>query len=149
MKGTRIMSKGTPTRSIGIDDELWEEAKVVAARRSDTVTEVIRGALQRYVAEVSSAPGRRARPQADSDSGPRFLSVFEATTTTRVHLDRADTGDDGRTFEPGVSVTAVPMGGQLWHLTAVAEGYVWVGLGSSQEIVATTLLTTIKGNDIS
>ncbi|CAH0256299.1 MULTISPECIES: hypothetical protein [unclassified Arthrobacter] len=143
------MSKGTPTRSIGIDDELWEEAKVVAARRSDTVTEVIRGALQRYVAEVSSAPGRRARPQADSDSGPRFLSVFEATTTTRVHLDRADTGDHGRTFEPGLSVTAVPMGGQLWHLTAVAEGYVWVGLGSSQEIVATTLLTTIKGNDIS
>lgn len=143
------MSKGTPTRSIGIDDDLWEEAKVVAARRSDSVTEVIRGALKKYVGEGFPATGRRASREFDAQSGPQALSVFEATTAVRLRLSRADSAAHGRTFEPGLVVTAVPIGGGLWHLTAVAEGCVWVGLSSPDEIESATLLTTISGNRIS
>ena len=143
------MSKGTPTRSIGIDDDLWEEAKVVAARRSESVTEVIREALKKYVREGAPTTGRRASREIDSQSGPQALSVFYATTAATLQLSRADMQAPGRTFEPGLRVTAVPIGRGLWHLTAVAEGHVWVGLSSPEEIGSATLLTTISGNSIS
>jgi predicted transcriptional regulator len=43
------MSKGTTPRAIRISDDLWQEAKVVADRRSDTVSDVIRRALEQYI----------------------------------------------------------------------------------------------------
>jgi antitoxin component of RelBE/YafQ-DinJ toxin-antitoxin module len=39
----------TPLRAIRIDDELWDAAKKVAADRDETVSDVIRRALERYV----------------------------------------------------------------------------------------------------
>ncbi|MET4135698.1 CopG family transcriptional regulator [Pseudarthrobacter sp. PvP090] len=137
------MSKGTPNRAIRIDDALWENAKEVAIRRGDTISEILRGALEEYVSAAPAA--RHISPHADY-ARAESMSVFEATTTTKVHLNRADMEAHGHTFEPGLSVTAVPMGGKLWHLTAAYEGCVWEGLGSSEEIEATTLLATIKGN---
>jgi len=37
------------TRSIRIDDELWEASQTLAAERGESVTAVIVGALRRYV----------------------------------------------------------------------------------------------------
>lgn len=136
------MSKGTPNRAIRIDDELWENAKAVATRRGDTISEILRAALEDYVSEAPARPvGRRAE-----DSRAESMPVFEATTTARLHLNRADMEAHGHTFDPGLSVTAVPIGSRLWHLTAAYEGCIWEGLGSSKEIEATTLLGTVKGN---
>lgn len=39
----------TPLRSIRVPDELWNEARETAARRGESVTDVIRAALERYV----------------------------------------------------------------------------------------------------
>ena len=36
-------------RAIRIPDELWAEAKRVTAERGETVSEVVRAALERYV----------------------------------------------------------------------------------------------------
>lgn len=38
-----------PTRQVRVEDELWEAAKRVAAKRGTTVSEVIRGALREFV----------------------------------------------------------------------------------------------------
>lgn len=43
------MSKGTTPRAIRISDELWQDAKVVAERRSETISDVVRRALETYV----------------------------------------------------------------------------------------------------
>lgn len=45
------MSKGTTPRAIRISDELWQAAKAVAERRSETISDVVRVALERYVAQ--------------------------------------------------------------------------------------------------
>ena len=39
----------TPIHSARIDDHLWRAAQVRAAARGETVTDVIRRALERYV----------------------------------------------------------------------------------------------------
>lgn len=39
----------TPSRNVRIPDDLWEQAKAVAAEREETLTEVILRALRRYV----------------------------------------------------------------------------------------------------
>ena len=44
------MSKGTTPRAIRISDDLWREAKVVAERRSDTISDIVRKALEAYIA---------------------------------------------------------------------------------------------------
>lgn len=41
----------TPTRSVRVPDEEWEAAKRVASDRGETLTDVIRRALRRYVRE--------------------------------------------------------------------------------------------------
>ena len=43
--------RGTQHRGIRISDELWRAAKEAAKRRGETVSGVIRAALERYVAE--------------------------------------------------------------------------------------------------
>lgn len=43
------MSKGTTRRTVRVDDELWLEAVRVATERGETVSDVIREALTRYV----------------------------------------------------------------------------------------------------
>jgi negative regulator of replication initiation len=40
---------GTPRRTIRVDDELWFSAVVKAAERGESVSDVIRRALERYV----------------------------------------------------------------------------------------------------
>jgi hypothetical protein len=142
-KATEIMSKGTPPRAIRIEDELWEQAKAVAVRRSDTISDVIRGALWSYIAE---APKHRADIQPDAIRKALLMGIFEAITTVKVQLHRADMETHGQEFEPGLSVTAVPVGAQHWHLTAAADGAVWAGLASSEDIEGVTLLATVNGN---
>lgn len=39
----------TPLRNVRIDDELWANAKGIAASRGETVSDVIRAGLERYV----------------------------------------------------------------------------------------------------
>ena len=43
------MSKGTTPRAIRISDDLWQEAKAVAERRSETISDVVRLALEAYI----------------------------------------------------------------------------------------------------
>jgi predicted DNA-binding protein len=43
------MSKGTTPRAIRISDELWQDAKAVAGRRSETISDIVRDALEAYV----------------------------------------------------------------------------------------------------
>jgi predicted transcriptional regulator len=45
------MSKGTPKRSIRIDDALWDRATEVAAERDDNLSAVVRKALENYINE--------------------------------------------------------------------------------------------------
>lgn len=39
----------TPIRTVRIDDDLWSRAQARAAERGETVSEVLRRCLQRYV----------------------------------------------------------------------------------------------------
>ena len=50
------MSKGTKPRAIRISDELWNEAKAVTERRADTISDVVRVALERYVSTPDEPP---------------------------------------------------------------------------------------------
>lgn len=45
------MSKGTTRRSIRVDDELWDAALSKADDRGETLSQVIRAALEAYVNE--------------------------------------------------------------------------------------------------
>ena len=42
------MSKGTDRRTVRVAPELWEAAQTTAAERDDTVSDVIRQALEAY-----------------------------------------------------------------------------------------------------
>lgn len=44
------MSKGTTPRAVRIDDALWNAAKAATAANGDSLSDVIRQALQKYVA---------------------------------------------------------------------------------------------------
>ena len=48
------MSKGTPRRSIRIDDELWEKAQGIASQRDENLSDIIRKALEAYIKESES-----------------------------------------------------------------------------------------------
>jgi len=39
----------TPSRNVRVDDELWNEALRISSERGETVADVIRAALTRYV----------------------------------------------------------------------------------------------------
>ena len=41
----------TPNRAIRVDDDLWRAAQLKAGERGESVSEVIRRALRRYVAK--------------------------------------------------------------------------------------------------
>jgi hypothetical protein len=41
----------TPNRTLRIPDEEWETARRIAADRGETVTDVVRRALRRYIRE--------------------------------------------------------------------------------------------------
>lgn len=43
----------TPQRTIRLDDELWTAARAKAASEGRTVSDVVREALEAYIAEVS------------------------------------------------------------------------------------------------
>ncbi len=40
---------GNPARAIRVEDELWKAAQAKAAERGETVSDVVRRALERYV----------------------------------------------------------------------------------------------------
>jgi predicted transcriptional regulator len=40
---------GNPARAVRVEDELWNEAKAIAAMRGDSLSDVMREALRRYV----------------------------------------------------------------------------------------------------
>jgi hypothetical protein len=52
------MSKGTPKRSIRIEDGLWNEAQLLAREADDNLSEVIREALTEYVIAHRDNPYR-------------------------------------------------------------------------------------------
>lgn len=54
---------GDPRRTIRISDDLWQAALATAADRGETVPEVVRRALARYIA-------RHQRPQVTPGSPP-------------------------------------------------------------------------------
>lgn len=45
----------TPLRTVGVPDDLWNEAQEIARQRNERVSDVIRDCLRRYV--------RRHRPE--------------------------------------------------------------------------------------
>lgn len=45
------MSRGTANRNVRVEDELWEEAKAVAKLKGETLSDVIRRALRKYIEE--------------------------------------------------------------------------------------------------
>jgi len=45
------MSKGTPRRSIRIDDPLWDKAQQIAAERGGNLSAIIRTALIDYISD--------------------------------------------------------------------------------------------------
>ena len=49
--GTMPNKPATPLRAFRIDDELWLEAVRIAGERGETVSEILRVALKRYVKE--------------------------------------------------------------------------------------------------
>ncbi len=40
---------GNPARAVRVEDELWKAAQAIAAERGESVSDVIRQCLQRYV----------------------------------------------------------------------------------------------------
>jgi predicted transcriptional regulator len=40
---------GNPARAVRVEDELWEAAKAIAAERGDSLSDIMRDALRRYV----------------------------------------------------------------------------------------------------
>ena len=44
----------TPIRTVRVGDSLWEAAQVTAAARDETVSDVVRRALEEYVAANAS-----------------------------------------------------------------------------------------------
>lgn len=57
----------TPIRTIRVGDPLWEAAQEVAAERGESVSDVVRRALERYVGRRLSSGGR---PQAGPPLAP-------------------------------------------------------------------------------
>lgn len=45
--------RGTPVRTIRVDDETWEAAQRIAADRGEDLSGVMRRALERYVRRYS------------------------------------------------------------------------------------------------
>jgi antitoxin component of RelBE/YafQ-DinJ toxin-antitoxin module len=48
----------TPARAVRVEDGLWQAAQQQAAERGETVSDVIRRALQRYVAHRAPRDSR-------------------------------------------------------------------------------------------
>lgn len=46
-----MTSKGTPIRPVRVADHLWAAALAKAAERGETVSDVIRAALEAYIGE--------------------------------------------------------------------------------------------------
>jgi predicted transcriptional regulator len=40
---------GNPARAVRVEDELWNAAKAIAAERGESLSDVMRDALRRYV----------------------------------------------------------------------------------------------------
>lgn len=40
---------GNPARAVRVENELWEAAKAIAAERGESLSDIMRGALLRYV----------------------------------------------------------------------------------------------------
>lgn len=51
--------RGTQQRTVRMPDELWQAALALAKRRGETVSDVIRAALERYVAEDNLSDGEQ------------------------------------------------------------------------------------------
>lgn len=47
------MSAGTPHRTVRINDELWNAAKVASKQRGDNLSDVIRKALESYLKDAT------------------------------------------------------------------------------------------------
>lgn len=43
------MPRGTRLRNVRVEDDLWQRAKDAADKRNESLSEVIRAALERYV----------------------------------------------------------------------------------------------------
>ena len=65
---------GTTNRNVRVTDELWTAAQATAAERGETVSDVIRAGLERYInSEVFEQPD--AMPQfSDDGTGRGYLS---------------------------------------------------------------------------
>lgn len=43
------MPRGTTLRNVRVADDLWQRARAVAGKRGESLSDVIRAALERYV----------------------------------------------------------------------------------------------------
>lgn len=93
---------------------------------------------------MSNATFERPLQRDEEFCADEALSTMDATTIANVRLHRADAEDSGKNFEPGLTVTAVLIGDQLWHLTAELEGILWEGPASSQDIEASDFASAVS-----
>lgn len=87
----------TPTRTIRIDDPLWTDAGLAVKQNGDeSITEVIRDALQKYVADTAQQAPRVAaltaalHRQFPNESNVELVRIIRAALET---LTAADDGD--------------------------------------------------------
>lgn len=69
----------TPQHSFRVDDELWDHARAVARANGETVADVLRAGLRRYVARAE-----RVQPCSDAGSGK---SAVSGDHSIRPHAD--------------------------------------------------------------
>lgn len=43
------MSRGTTLRNVRVADDLWQRARAVAEKREESLSEILRTALERYI----------------------------------------------------------------------------------------------------
>jgi hypothetical protein len=86
----------TPTRTIRIDDPLWTDAgEAVRQNGDESITEVIRDALQKYVADTArQAPRVAALTQQLHRQYPNESTV-ELVRIIRAALETLTAADDG------------------------------------------------------
>jgi metal-responsive CopG/Arc/MetJ family transcriptional regulator len=86
----------TPTRTIRIEDDLWREAgDAVKQNGGESITEVIRDALQQYVADTARQAPRVAKLAAALAHQYPAEPMVELVRIIRAGLETLEPNDDG------------------------------------------------------
>jgi hypothetical protein len=86
----------TPTRTIRIEDDLWKDAGDAVKQNGDeSITEVIRDALQQYVADTARQAPRVAQLAARLQKQYPTVPMVEVVRIIRAGIETLQPNDDG------------------------------------------------------